>query len=563
MFCKNCGNPLKDGAKFCMNCGAKVITDDTRTEVHNDAPSPEEPVREAPQPAPSPTAVQTAPQPEPAPAPPQKAKKKKNKLVPVIIVAAVVAVLAVLVIFNFAKITNFFAKLFMKPDSYYHFVEDRNADILAQNIADVYSFGLFNNVENDNIKQEYSLKAELSDGGRDFLSEIFRIELPWLKSAMVKLSNSKNDDVNAPKIELFLNGKSVLNADAILDGTKGYIRIPDLSEKYFSLDLNEFISNKSEKPEYYGYDDYGYYYGDYGYNDYPTPDSSRAEESALRKSGNTIFSVFMSDLNDAIPDRETIRNLLSKYIKIALGELDDVEKGKSTLTACGVSNEYTTLEVTIDEKAVVRMITAVLKELKKDQDVKEMLKGFEKTFENDDLYEEFIESIDEALDSTDEISLDAKIKMTVWVGSSGEVVGREITIKPFGTNETIVLKMAMPVKGNKFGVEISYGLKGAETPYIMFSGSGTVRSNKMTGDFKLSVLYTSYEYEASDDYWGYNMITHNENIEVIKISTEDFDIKEVFNGHLKGKFTFEIPDDILKKADVESEIADIIKKTKG
>ena len=27
MFCTKCGNQLKDGEKFCTNCGAKVIPD--------------------------------------------------------------------------------------------------------------------------------------------------------------------------------------------------------------------------------------------------------------------------------------------------------------------------------------------------------------------------------------------------------------------------------------------------------------------------------------------------------------------------------------------------------
>ena len=37
MFCKNCGEPLKDGASFCTECGWKVVNNvnDAGTNVSN------------------------------------------------------------------------------------------------------------------------------------------------------------------------------------------------------------------------------------------------------------------------------------------------------------------------------------------------------------------------------------------------------------------------------------------------------------------------------------------------------------------------------------------------
>lgn len=46
-FCKNCGNALKDGAKFCGKCGAKVEIPVEEAPV-NEAPVYEAPVKEAP-----------------------------------------------------------------------------------------------------------------------------------------------------------------------------------------------------------------------------------------------------------------------------------------------------------------------------------------------------------------------------------------------------------------------------------------------------------------------------------------------------------------------------------
>lgn len=60
MFCKHCGAPVSDGAKFCPKCGGAL------TSVP-EAPKAEAPKAEAPKPTPPPQAPkpQPAPQPEP------------------------------------------------------------------------------------------------------------------------------------------------------------------------------------------------------------------------------------------------------------------------------------------------------------------------------------------------------------------------------------------------------------------------------------------------------------------------------------------------------------------
>lgn len=87
-FCTNCGNPLKEGAAFCVSCGTAInrpqpeISEPqqpTEQPIEQPVPAPEQPV-EQPAPQPAPVPEQPAPEPvKPAPKAKTKAEKKAEK----------------------------------------------------------------------------------------------------------------------------------------------------------------------------------------------------------------------------------------------------------------------------------------------------------------------------------------------------------------------------------------------------------------------------------------------------------------------------------------------------
>ena len=88
MFCTNCGSPLKDGMKFCPNCGFRVSGPQTAApEPVAEEPAAPEPIAEepaAPEPvaegpaAPIPAPSEPEPQPGAAPAPKETGKPRKR-----------------------------------------------------------------------------------------------------------------------------------------------------------------------------------------------------------------------------------------------------------------------------------------------------------------------------------------------------------------------------------------------------------------------------------------------------------------------------------------------------
>ncbi len=42
MLCKNCGNPVEDGAKYCQACGSAIATSDVHTQMSGTPRKPDE-----------------------------------------------------------------------------------------------------------------------------------------------------------------------------------------------------------------------------------------------------------------------------------------------------------------------------------------------------------------------------------------------------------------------------------------------------------------------------------------------------------------------------------------
>ena len=79
---------------------------------------------------------------------------------------------------------------------------------------------------------------------------------------------------------------------------------------------------------------------------------------------------------DALPDAKTVNSLIGKYLKEAVDLAEDVEKSDETLTAEGVSADYTALVSTITPETMVKIVEKLGPELKEDKDIKKIIKIF-------------------------------------------------------------------------------------------------------------------------------------------------------------------------------------------
>lgn len=206
------------------------------------------------------------------------------------------------------------------------------------------------------------------------------MDMTWAEKLTLKL-DSKVDGANINALmNLGMNGKTLLAVDMITNPTTGisYLAIPTLSSYYLKVNQN-----------------------------------NAAAGSAAAVNG------LLSQLN--IPETQTVKNLLNKYIDIILANMTLVEMETEDMTVGDKTQSVTVYKNYITEKVAQDTVKAVLTEVKKDETIKSMLpEGAELT----DAIDEMLSSMN-AEPSTDK---EDAILLTVYVNGDNEIIGRAFSV---------------------------------------------------------------------------------------------------------------------------------------
>lgn len=501
MFCERCGNPLEDSDKFCAKCGAPVTLEEAKepetpeeTKTPEEAKEPEKP--ETPM-------IPAAPVETPASAAnlstgESEAPKKKRKAAPFIVIgAAILAVLIVCVVCG-AQLVNQFRKNFFSPEKYYQYVEQTVVEEIAQQGGAYYERLLLDFIDIGDRSIGTELTLEISEAGKDFLKLLGAadVDLSWLEQMSFGAGFSLKDKVLKYDISLGLNRTGILSANVVMDMDSGkmYLQLPELTPEYIGLDFSKINDG-------YEMDNFEEYL------------EMQESLNALRK---------------ALPDAKEVEKLLNKYLGIALSAVTDVEKKSATVKAGGVRQKCTELEVTLDGKGLTDVLEAVLKEMAGDKDLKKLIidtadalmeiEGFYYGNEDgEDVYAEFAEELEEALEKLDEVrdemrKYKGELVMHVYVDGRGEIVGRVVEVvedrEVYFTVSSLMPENSGSV-GYEFSMEQGYGQK------IALVGSGKRSGNTLKGDFTL-------------EYMG---------MSIFDMKVSGLNVEQLKQGYLNGSFT--------------------------
>lgn len=528
MFCEQCGSQIADGDLFCQECGWKVTAEAATETVAAEAEATAENV--ATEAAATAEAVATeakdavAEVAEPVVATVTESpvsttqensfwtgtgaassmaamttktdapKKKSGKKW--IVVLAVLALIGILVAVNFSRIVNFFHKTFSSPEEYYQYIEAKQVDEMVDTYMNGYDTYLeMLSMESTNSSIDFTV--ELGDDLRDII-EMADVEVEWLESVNLGLDVNYKDEILKIAAMAGLNDVDILSGNVILDFAEEdmYMQIPELSEKYVGASFEDLDIEYDEE----------------------------------------MFEIF-DLIKKYMPESKDLEELLSKYITLVVEQLDDVEEETVKLEVGDVSQKCTALEVTIDTETAQKIAEAVLKEISEDKDLKKMfdhVMGMAEEVgypaDTDEIYDEFLEIVDYALENIEELDMgEEEIVMTVYVNGKGEVIGREIEVA--GAK----FRYAMPQEGSKFEMECYveipdlFGSVAYESGYdeeyepemlkVGIEGEGKKKGNKITGEFVV-------EYDSNA---------------LLNINVEGYDVKKAKNGEMVGTFTFTLP----------------------
>ena len=499
MYCSKCGTQIKEGEKFCENCGTPVET--VAAEPVAAEPVAAEPVAVSSEPqveaAPAQEPVVeaafevTAEAPadtEPAPAP---KKTNKKKVTVISILAAAVAVIALCTVFLWDYVENFTVKTFSSPTSYYQYVETKNVKNFSASFGS--ALGRFSTA-NTSYGTTGEFKISFGDVLMDYIATeagIAKEDISWISSIGVSSNTASNGNLLETNGNLLLNDKSILGGELIFDSEnkKIYIRSEQLNEQFMLLDYSDL--------EYGNFDDI-----------------------EVPEVGFDFYGI--------LPDEETMTALIEKYLTIVVDSIENVKEESTTLVANGVAQDCTKLTVVINEETVRDMLKAVLRELKDDKEIGQIIKDMAKNvggelISDEDInaeYDDFIDEINELLEELKnvEFSEGDKFEFTLitWVDGKGEAIGREFKVD----FSDMVVRYASTHDGTDVGIEVFVG--SAEREVIKLLGEGEVEGTKMKGDIELFI----------------------DGVKYINVNIKDYDVDLIEDNYVNGVFTVTVTDEM-------------------
>ena len=406
--------------------------------------------------------------------------KSNKKLIGVII--AILAVVGVILIFSGSLATGIH-KTFDSPKNYFSYVEKQallgKKDNMLRNI--------YNNLDDSVAREDMAIKENVTltigEAGQSYIKmlQMAGVDLTWLNSAGIEyFANTKNNDVEL-STTLFMNGKEIFSPTFILDSQKEvvYAKLPELTKDVLKYDLESYSEQFEE---------------------------IFAKAEKMRK---------------AYPDSKAVDKLFSKYVKLVLGCVENVEKEKVDFECDEVTQKCTKLKVTLKDKDIQNIIKTVCKNASKDKDLKKIFVESCKAMEMDDYdqyYDKFVEIMETMEERADELEINGKIVIEVYVDGSAKIIGRVYKYIPDEGSDVIV-KLGTATKGSKMGFEASIQLGEFD---IKFAGTGKLKGNKVSGEYALKVKDEKY----------------------FELNVEKLDLNALNNGYLKGHFTCEIDGDL-------------------
>ncbi len=479
MLCPKCENQIKDGDKFCEKCGVAVEETVATEEIRSEETISDNDVVEETK-----ISEKTASSVEPSVEKKDKVSKPKSKKKTVIIsvIAAVLAAVAVCSVFLWEYIENTAVKTFSSPTSYYHYVETKNISTISK------SAGRFVKMVNGSANGDFGTSGEFKILLGDILIDKIATEtgidkqnISWLSEAGIRMDTAMTGNLSSAKGDITLNGKTILGMELIFDSEDYccYLRCPQLNQQYALIDFSAINDLNMQIPQ-------------------------------------------VSIDWDNMPDDETVEQLIEKYLTIAIESFDDVSEISDTVTANGVSQNCTRLTVKINENSLKKVVKAVLREVKTDKDIEEIIKNIaEMSGETDvnETYSAFVESVNAALDKIDETPIDEfEFKIISWVDSKGDVIGREIDFGNMLGSSDFNFRYATTHDGTDVGIET---VVGNSEGLFKVLGKGKINGTKMNGDLK--IIFNDKEY--------------------FNVNIKNYDIDLIEDNYVNGIFTITVSKD--------------------
>lgn len=442
----------------------------------------------------------------PAKAAKEKTPKKQRKL----FIAAAVLLAFVIVIANAPKIGNAAVKLFTSPAGYFQHVLKKSSDEVVEQFAKGYDIALENMSATENVSSETELGVTFGKDVREMLEDATDMDFEWMEKVSFLVNADSTKDAYKFDLGVALNDKRLISLllMANMKDKTAYMQVPELNESYLGVDLEEFLDD----------------------NGMDMDDINEASE---------MYEKFYK----ALPKASKVEKVLKRYSELAISCVEDVKQDKEEVKVDEITNKFTVLEATIDEGTLQDMLEVIVKELKKDKDIKEIIYDVLETQEDadaDEVYDEFLDLLDELEDEIDSLD-DEKFEIVVklYVNNEGEIMGVVVELEEVNTE----ISNFIVQKGSKYAYEFEMKVNGVK---VVVDGTGKMTSSKLSGDFKVKAA----------------------GLKVLDFSLKDVKIKDLEDGYFNGTVSVSLGSATVKALEEEIDdfpfdLADLVLELKG
>ncbi len=389
------------------------------------------------------------------------------------------------------------------PEKYYAWVTENNSKTIGETVSEYYKKGIdrYEKGTTGKINVSFEPTAEVKD---DLIKSMFGDDYEEYADDETKqfIDIFKNNDkygINAEyasrKGKLSTNMGVALGGDRLAgfelaadpDAMDYFVRIPELKEQWLGMELGS------------------------------------AEELLGTSETINAYKEIMKDPASFLSP-EDIENEINRYAGVWASFANDVElEKKEEVDICDITVNYTVATMDLTEKDIAKLGVDMLKELRNDKVVKNILTEKLKVVDEDEYEEDLDDAIDNIKDNLKDDYYDdedAEITIATYIDATGTIRGMK-----FSEDDNYFLMIV-----GKDGDSIRGEVKMCEDNEDVFTVNLTAEENgkKYTGDLEITIN-ESFSYDDDNDTTTVTVLFEN-------VETVDEE-----KGYFNGDFTVNIP----------------------
>ena len=291
------------------------------------------------------------------------------------------------------------------------------------------------------------------------------MDLSWLKDISLNYDMSSDNATAQYFLTLGLGDKAVATLDAVLDAENMalYLGVPELTPYYMLIQLVD--------PELF---------------------EAGAVTSMIQGQQGV-----MQELATSLASIDGLDSSMKAYVDLVLAALKDPAIGEETITLEGVSQTFTTVTYQLTEEQLIDLAEALLQQAKTDEALKQlivafgnysndMMAGSDSSYEPVDLYQEFQDALDEALDqlSSTEPEAGNYMELCSYIDDQWMVQGSKLTI--YSTEESVPATLRWIAVANGDEQLVECVIEDEEDTHLTITGTQSRKDGLYNGSFKIA-----------------------------------------------------------------------------